>query len=239
MLTYAADTNGKNISTTNTVENMHTYTFDWTPEQLSWAIDGETFRTVKKSDTFNKTDNTYHYPQTPARVQLSLWPAGLSTNGKGTIDWAGGLINWNSPDMQNGYYYARVKEVDIQCYSPPPGTSKHGDSAYYYTNKAGIQADVAIGSNATDLASFYASGDKPDYNPDKSSGQKPKSTAQTVPGLSGGGARGGVGDGSGKGSGSASDGTGFVQGVTTSDASEVAVGSAIALLSLFVVALML
>ena len=81
-------------------------------------------RVKKKSETFNKTDNVYHYPQTPSRVQLSLWPAGLPSNGEGTVNWAGGLVDWDHPDIKShGYYYATFDEVTIQCYDPPPGAS--------------------------------------------------------------------------------------------------------------------
>ena len=214
-------------------------------------------RTLNKNDTWNSTDNSYHYPQTPARIQLSLWPAGLSTNGQGTIAWAGGLINWNSPFMQNGYYYAMVKEVTVDCYNPPSGYQDNGDKAYYYTNVAGVESDVAIGNNNTILGSFMASGDNPDYNPDASASgtataAKMTATPQSVPGVSGGGSQqisGGDDTGSGSSASSAagsspsgSAGGGFVQGggsSGTSEASTVIAGSAVALLGFFVAALML
>lgn len=103
--------NEQNLSCTNTVQNTHTYEIDWTPESLTWSIDGNALRTLNKNTTYNETDKQYHYPQTPARVQLSLWPAGLSTNAPGTIAWSGGEISWNSPYMVNGYYYAQVYDV--------------------------------------------------------------------------------------------------------------------------------
>ena len=99
------------LNVSNTVDNFHVYEIDWTPESLTWSIDGVAMRTLDKNSTYNETDHQYHYPQTPARVQLSLWPAGLSTNAEGTIEWAGGLVNWNSPAMANGYFYAQVASV--------------------------------------------------------------------------------------------------------------------------------
>jgi len=103
--------NEKNLSVSNTVSNVHTYTFDWQPDSLTWAIDGQVLRTLNRNDTYNSTTGQYHYPQSPARVQLSLWPAGLQSNGQGTIDWSGGLVDWDSSEMQNGYYYAMVNDV--------------------------------------------------------------------------------------------------------------------------------
>lgn len=161
--------------------------------------------------------------------------------------------------MQNGYYYAQVKEVTVECYQPPSDVaSQNGDKSYYYTSIAGLESDVAIGDNNTILDSIYASGDDPNYNPFKATGTKatatPTITAQTVPGLSGGGTQqlgGQSGDGTGNSdasaSGSAQSGNGgfdspgglaFIQG-NPSEASTVVAGSAVALLGFFVAALVL
>lgn len=198
------DENGKNLSVSNTVQNEHTYTIDWNPDQITWSIDGNVLRTLKRSDTYNDTSKSYNYPQTPARVQLSLWPAGLQSNGQGTIDWAGGLVDWNSPLMQNGYYFARVTDVSVQCYDPPSSAAKNGNSVYYYTSRDGTEGTVALGGNSTILSSFYASGDDPSYCPGgcaSASGTQTATTAavtmsntpETVPGVSGGGNAGNSG----------------------------------------------
>jgi hypothetical protein len=105
------DGNEKNLSSPNTDSQWHTYTIDWQPDSLSWEVDGQVLRTLYRNETYNETAGQYHYPQTPSRVQFSLWPAGKAGNAQGTIEWAGGEIDWNSPYMQNGYYYAMVKDV--------------------------------------------------------------------------------------------------------------------------------
>ncbi|EME46177.1 carbohydrate-binding module family 18 protein/Glycoside hydrolase family 16 protein [Dothistroma septosporum NZE10] len=255
------------LNTTDTRQNTHTYTVDWTPDTLIWSIDGQEMRTLKKSDTWNSTDQSYHYPQTPSRVQLSLWPAGLASNGEGTVSWAGGLVNWNSQYMQNGYYYAMVNDVSVECYDPPSGFSNNfGSNAYYYTSRVGTNDTVAIGNNNTVLASFMATGDNPDAGK-KSSGTQSASSASTsatdtpesVPGISGGGnaAVSDVNPATGQGSGSSSSGSsgsssgttdssgssGFSQGGgssgNSSDAPKIVAGSAVALLGFFIAALML
>lgn len=99
------------MSASNTESTMHTYTIDWQPDSLTWSVDGKVLRTKNRNETYNSTTGQYHYPQSPSRIQLSLWPAGASSNAQGTIDWAGGAIDWNSPYMQNGYYYAMVKDI--------------------------------------------------------------------------------------------------------------------------------
>lgn len=190
------DENMEKLKTTDSRQNVHTYTIDWQPDQLTWAIDDKVLRTLKKSDTWNETANAYNYPQTPSRIQLSLWPAGLPSNGEGTIEWSGGLVDWDSPYMQNGYYFAMVNDVSVECYDPPSGFSNDfGDKAYYYLNEAGTNNTVAIGNNDTVLASFRATGNDPEFDPDaKASGTSsskststPTNQPETVPGISGGG----------------------------------------------------
>ena len=156
--------------------------------------------------------------------------------------------------MDNGYYYARVKEVTVECYDPPEGVKQTGSGSYYYTSTSGLESDVVIGNKDMTLDSIYASGEKPDYDPNSDSGSdsgdKPQPTAQTVPGLSGAGNQAIEGNNNGNNGGDAPDtgatalgdgtgGTSFVQGDSSSEASTVIAGSAVALLGFFVAALML
>ncbi|KAJ9622059.1 putative glycosidase CRH2 [Taxawa tesnikishii (nom. ined.)] len=146
--------NEKNLTVSNTVTNTHTYTFDWQPDYIAWSIDGQVQRTKFRNETYNSTSGQYHFPQTPARIQLSLWPAGLAKNGQGTIDWAGGLVDWNSPYMTNGYYYAMVNDVSVDCYDPPAGYKNQGSKSYKYTTTYGTNDTVAITNDNTILSSF-------------------------------------------------------------------------------------
>ena len=127
------------------MNDYHTYTIDWSPDQLTWAVDGKVLRTVKKSDTYNETSSRYSYPVSPARVQLSLWPAGLPTNPEGTIEWAGGEISWNSQYMTNGYYYAQVDSLSIDCYDTPSDAKVSGDVSYVLNNKNADEGDFGAG----------------------------------------------------------------------------------------------
>lgn len=178
-------------------------------------------RTLNKADTWNATSNRYSYPQTPCQVQLSLWPAGLSTNGEGTIEWAGGLVDWNSQYMVNGYYYAAFDSVSVQCYDPPSGANVQGTKSYVYTDDSLTNLSVAITNNNTVLSSFQATGlNLTIGETDSDSGTK----NNTVPGISGAGPgsngqRGGGDSSDASASGSSqtatatgSASTGFVQG---------------------------
>jgi hypothetical protein len=184
-------------------------------------LTGSPSRTLERDSTYNKTTNQYNYPQTPSRVQLSLWPGGLPSNGEGTIEWAGGLVDWDSKYMQNGYYFAQVKDISVECYDPPKGDDSGSNKAYYYTSTAGTEDTVSIGTNNTIIGSFQATGDDPNKgapspvsdskSSSTSSSKKSTSTAtvvpESVPGMSGGGAAGNSG-GSGSGSGSSGGSSG-------------------------------
>ncbi|BGP30347.1 putative glycosidase CRH2 [Rhodotorula toruloides] len=97
----------------NRASSYLTYGIQWTPSQLDWLVNGKSVRTLKKSDTTNG-----RYPQTPSRVQFSVWPAGVEGTSQGTIDWAGGLIDWSSPAYtSSNAFTAHVQWVSIDCYS--------------------------------------------------------------------------------------------------------------------------
>ena len=216
----------------DTFSSWHTYEVDWTPTSLTWSVDGNASRVLNKADTFNKTDNKYHYPQTPARIQLSLWPAGTTKSGQGTIDWAGGLINWNSQDVQsNGYFYSLYKDVSVQCYSAPSDANGTGTVSYKYGNVDGLEGDVELTNDPTVLGSFLADGtdmNKGKPNPSSTSSSKKGASATptptnlaTVPGLSGAGGSDGTGVGGDSGSDSGS-GSGLGSGSSSSSASGAA-----------------
>lgn len=145
-------------------------------------------RTVNKKDTWNSTSKIYHYPQTPSRVQLSLWPGGAPTNAEGTIEWAGGPINWDHPDIQRtGYYYVTVKDISIQCYNPPSGARKEGSKSYIFTDGAGLESSVVISDKPTVLKSMLGSGTDMNKTPDDLTEDEKLDEVETVPGNVGGG----------------------------------------------------
>jgi beta-glucanase (GH16 family) len=155
-------TNSKNLTVQpDTVSKVHEYCIDWTEDELKWLVDGTEERTVKRSDTWNSTSGHFDYPQTPSRVMLSLWPAGLASNAKGTVDWAGGLIDWHSQYMQEGYYYALVQEVNVDCYDPPDGIKKNGNKSYKYTDEAATNNTVEITNDIVVLGSLMGTGENP------------------------------------------------------------------------------
>ncbi|KAH9171400.1 glycoside hydrolase family 16 protein [Lactarius sanguifluus] len=114
----------------DTYSNYHSFSIDWQPNNLTFLLDNKVVRTVNKADTVD-AGGIAHYPTTPSSIQISLWPAGVNTSSPGTIDWAGGMINWQDPDYQaTGHFYALLKSVDVQCADPTPPDPK--DTSYVY-----------------------------------------------------------------------------------------------------------
>ncbi|PWZ02694.1 concanavalin A-like lectin/glucanase [Testicularia cyperi] len=99
------------------VSDWHTYTVDWNASRLKWLIDGVVVRTLYRKNTLNKKDGLYHYPSSPVRLQLSIWGAGDGTYANGTVEWAGGLIDWNQANS-NGQFINTVKSFSITCNDP-------------------------------------------------------------------------------------------------------------------------
>lgn len=189
-------------------------------------MDGQVTRTLTKESTYNATSKTYKYPQTPSRMQLSLWPAGQASNAEGTIQWAGGEIDWDSEDIKDkGYYYATFGDITVECYDAPNGTVSKGDKSYAFVNEEGLESSVVITDNSTVLASFGATGLDMDLG--SSSTTNTTGDNSTVPENRGGsgnepGATSsstGTGTGTGTSSGSSSDSTGFSQGTSTDTSS--------------------
>ncbi|CAI4642825.1 ADM_collapsed_G0038060.mRNA.1.CDS.1 [Saccharomyces cerevisiae] len=102
----------------DTWATYHTYEIDWDPDRIIWYVDGKIARTVLKKDTWDPISKEYRYPQTPMRLEIAVWPGGSETNGPGTINWAGGIIDWeNSPDIiEKGQFTAHVEQITVTPY---------------------------------------------------------------------------------------------------------------------------
>ncbi|KAI1435099.1 glycoside hydrolase family 16 protein [Xylaria sp. CBS 124048] len=205
---YTHSGNISGLENTNT--EWHEYKINWTPDKIEWYVDGNLGRTQLKSDTWNATANQWNFPQSPARVQLSVWPGGASSNAEGTIAWAGGPIDWHSPAIQqDGYYYASIGEIDIQCFNAPSGPGTNSGKSYTYDSWLGTNDTVVDGDKDTVLTSLLGSGlNMTAALPDSSAAQ---TSQEVIPGLSGGGIgtngeAAGAANGGGSGSGGAGTG---------------------------------
>lgn len=105
-------------------------------------------RTLKRSDATG-SDGVSRYPSTPSRIELSIWPAGINTSAQGTIDWAGGLINWNDPDyVAAGHFYALVNSVSVECADSSSNPS-NAQSYVYGKNASAFTPAVDVTNQTT------------------------------------------------------------------------------------------
>lgn len=133
---------------TDTFSNYHDYSIDWQPDTLNFLIDGNVVRTVKKSDTLDD-QGVAHYPSTPSRIQLSIWPAGIPSSPPGVVEWAGGMINWDDPDYKSaGHFYALVKSIEVKC-NDPQAPAQDITSYIYGSNSSASTPSVAFSNQTT------------------------------------------------------------------------------------------
>ncbi|KAK7545300.1 concanavalin A-like lectin/glucanase domain-containing protein [Phyllosticta citricarpa] len=90
-------------------DTFHKYGINWTPEAITWSIDGQDVRTLNYSDALNGKN----FPQTPSRVSLGVWSAGTKKQNYWTVQWAGGYT-----DFDQGPFIMYVKNVKVINYNP-------------------------------------------------------------------------------------------------------------------------
>ncbi|KAJ1899343.1 putative glycosidase CRH2 [Kickxella alabastrina] len=93
----------------DTTEAYHTYQVVWAPDSIQWLVNGNSFRTVNRADTWDAERKVFRYPDTEAFVSFSIWDGGSGP--KGTSDWAGKPINW-----EKGPFIMGVKSIAVNCY---------------------------------------------------------------------------------------------------------------------------
>lgn len=59
---------------------FHTYSIDWTADQIVWQLDGKTVRALTQANA-----EAGQYPQTPMRIKVGAWSGGDPSNSPGTI----------------------------------------------------------------------------------------------------------------------------------------------------------
>ncbi|KIX97583.1 uncharacterized protein Z520_06360 [Fonsecaea multimorphosa CBS 102226] len=120
---------GKGITTTgynrgafhgapNNHDEFHTYSIDWTADQIVWSIDGTTVRAMTQDQA-----EAGQYPQTPMYIKLGAWAGGDPSNPEGTIQWAGGVTDYSA-----GPFTMYVKSVHVTDYSTGSQYSYSGTS---------------------------------------------------------------------------------------------------------------
>ncbi|GFF49960.1 probable glycosidase crf1 [Aspergillus udagawae] len=118
----------------NADTEFHNYTTHWTKERLEWWIDGNLVRTLTYEES---QGNGTYYPQTPCNIRYGIWPAGIESNAKGTIEWAGGLVDYSKAPFTMVLQSVRVHDF-------------HTGKEYNYTDHSGSWQSIdVIAGNST------------------------------------------------------------------------------------------
>jgi hypothetical protein len=105
------------VNVDNTQGEWHTYTVEWTDQQIIWQVDGNTVRELQASDANGQ------FPQTPCQLRFGSWSGGSPGNPQGTIQWAQGPTNFGA-----GPFTMVVSSISVVDYST--GSSyKYGDQS--------------------------------------------------------------------------------------------------------------
>ena len=78
-----------------------------------------------------------------------MWPAGIEGTSQGTVQWAGGMINWNDPDyVAAGHFYTLIKSVNITC-NDPATPSSNVTSYVYAPNTTALTPGIEFSNKTT------------------------------------------------------------------------------------------
>ncbi|CAK7900817.1 hypothetical protein CAAN1_06S01046 [[Candida] anglica] len=87
------------------IHRYHSYSIEWTPDEIVWFIDGVRVRRVVP--TLKEG-----FPQSPMCIILSVWVGGDRSNDRGTIEWAGGFTNYLQAPFE-----MRARDIYVIDYS--------------------------------------------------------------------------------------------------------------------------
>ncbi|KAJ9070829.1 putative glycosidase CRH2 [Entomophthora muscae] len=99
----------------NTHQTSHVYSIVYTPDHITFVVDGHTIRIVTRASTYDASTNRYLFPTSPVQIQFQVWDGGAGS--QGTREWAGGYINWKDPELTNngGFIDMQVDWVAFEC----------------------------------------------------------------------------------------------------------------------------
>lgn len=113
----------------NADTTTHTYVIDWKESGVNWYIDGTLVRFLSPNNA--TTGGSQFYPQTPMQLKIGPWAAGDPSNPPGTVQWAGGNI-----DYSQGPFVMTVKSIEVENYNV--------GSAYESTSQTGMADSIKV-----------------------------------------------------------------------------------------------
>ncbi|GAA6042727.1 hypothetical protein JCM8097_005551 [Rhodosporidiobolus ruineniae] len=150
---------GQQVNISDRAAEYHDYTISWLPDGITWLVDGVAVRYATKESTVD-TNGVYHYPHTPSRIQFSIWAAGKEGNSQGLIDFAGGNIDWASPEYtRDGYFASYVSAVTVDCFDPallPGSFSDNTTMSGAFNSSAGLnETSFSSSTSATPTQNWW------------------------------------------------------------------------------------
>ncbi|KAH8878772.1 hypothetical protein GQ53DRAFT_706811 [Thozetella sp. PMI_491] len=141
---------------------LHALELDWTPDKISWIVNGQTVFTKNRTDAkWNSLKNSYIFPQTPAQLYIFIERNSAASGSDGVIE---------------------VSKISIECFNAtsPPRTNL--GVSYSFADASGSNQSIIYGNRSTVLANTSATGlDIPTTNASSNStdGSGKSSTATT------------------------------------------------------------
>lgn len=126
---------------TDSVGKSHTYGIKWTPEAITWSVDGAVLRTLRAADAKGGDG----FPQTPMQIKLGTWVAGGKDAPEGTVKWAGGHTDFSQKPFVG--IYKRIKIVD---YAGKSEAATGGIKEYVYGDKTGAAKSIKVVQGKSD-----------------------------------------------------------------------------------------
>ncbi|SPQ96125.1 GH16 domain-containing protein [Plasmodiophora brassicae] len=118
-------------------EIYHTYTIDWTPDRITWSINGV------PAHTANNTDGKF--PSSPSRISFGLWHAQAGSKWAGDAD----IKTWVPPISA---YFKSMRVTCMKNNGPnvtTPGGVNNGNDGIF---PGAAHDNVASGNNATTVS---------------------------------------------------------------------------------------
>ncbi|KOS22977.1 putative glycosidase [Escovopsis weberi] len=119
----------------NPTGQFHKYSVEWTSQAVTWLIDDVPVRSL----TAAQANNGATLPQTPMQVKLGTWVAGRKDAPEGTVQWAGGLTDFDKAPFL-GYY----KSISIVDYAGADGPTDKSIKEYVYGDHSGTWQSIKV-----------------------------------------------------------------------------------------------
>ncbi|KAG5913190.1 hypothetical protein E4U53_004965, partial [Claviceps sorghi] len=117
----------------NPVSSPHAYALEWTRQNITWFIDGRPVRTLLARDAGSR------FPQTPMQIKLGTWVAGQPGAASGTVQWAGGYVDWS-----RGPFAAYYKTVSVTDYAGGHGPAGTAAASYVWRDASGTWQSIGV-----------------------------------------------------------------------------------------------